>query len=128
MTAKLGGLWDSMLAEGKGWWITTNSDIHRNPDDEVDLGGGELRWCGRPPEGVGQLGEDVRVPRGHGVLRHFGCSRYIRAATGATHTRVAYETGARTTEMRTQAQCQPLKGRVVIRPGKPGGDHGIAFS
>jgi hypothetical protein len=29
MTAKLGGLWDSMLAEGKGWWITTNSDIHR---------------------------------------------------------------------------------------------------
>jgi hypothetical protein len=29
MTAKLGGLWDSLLAEGKGWWITTNSDIHR---------------------------------------------------------------------------------------------------
>jgi PHP domain len=29
MTAKLGGMWDSMLAEGKGWWITTNSDIHR---------------------------------------------------------------------------------------------------
>jgi hypothetical protein len=29
MTAKLGGLWDSMLAEGQGWWITTNSDIHR---------------------------------------------------------------------------------------------------
>jgi hypothetical protein len=29
MTARLGGMWDSMLAEGKGWWITTNSDIHR---------------------------------------------------------------------------------------------------
>ncbi|MEV5573850.1 PHP domain-containing protein [Spirillospora sp. NPDC052269] len=28
MTAKLGGLWDSMLAEGRGWWITSNSDIH----------------------------------------------------------------------------------------------------
>ncbi|MFC5182484.1 CehA/McbA family metallohydrolase domain-containing protein [Actinomadura harenae] len=28
MTARLGGLWDAMLAEGRGWWITSNSDIH----------------------------------------------------------------------------------------------------
>ncbi|SCF68011.1 PHP domain-containing protein [Streptomyces sp. Ncost-T10-10d] len=36
MTAKLGGLWDSMLAEGKGWWITTNSDIHRANGSTMD--------------------------------------------------------------------------------------------
>ncbi|HZA17887.1 MAG TPA: PHP domain-containing protein [Pseudonocardiaceae bacterium] len=28
MTATVGGLWDSMLAEGKPWWITANSDSH----------------------------------------------------------------------------------------------------
>lgn len=28
-TAMVGGLWDSLLAEGKGWWITANSDSHK---------------------------------------------------------------------------------------------------
>ena len=28
MTAQLGGFWDSMLAEGRHWWITANSDSH----------------------------------------------------------------------------------------------------
>jgi len=27
-TARVGGLWDSLLAEGKSWWITANSDSH----------------------------------------------------------------------------------------------------
>ncbi|WP_165984688.1 PHP domain-containing protein [Streptomyces sp. YIM 98790] len=30
MTATVGGLWDSLLAEGKPWWITANSDSHVN--------------------------------------------------------------------------------------------------
>jgi hypothetical protein len=28
MTATVGGLWDSLLAEGKPWWISANSDSH----------------------------------------------------------------------------------------------------
>jgi len=28
MTSTVGGLWDSLLAEGKPWWITANSDAH----------------------------------------------------------------------------------------------------
>lgn len=28
MTAQLGGFWDSMLGEGRRWWITANSDSH----------------------------------------------------------------------------------------------------
>ena len=28
MTAVLGGLWDSLLGEGRRWWITANSDSH----------------------------------------------------------------------------------------------------
>lgn len=30
MTAQLGGLWDSMLGEGRHWWITSTSDSHVN--------------------------------------------------------------------------------------------------
>ncbi|TNM33422.1 PHP domain-containing protein [Streptomyces sedi] len=33
MTATVGGLWDSLLAEGKPWWITANSDSHVNYAD-----------------------------------------------------------------------------------------------
>jgi len=28
MTARVGGFWDSMLAEGRRWWVTANSDSH----------------------------------------------------------------------------------------------------
>jgi hypothetical protein len=28
MTATVGGLWDSLLSEGKPWWVTANSDSH----------------------------------------------------------------------------------------------------
>lgn len=28
LTARLGGFWDSMLGEGRRWWITANSDSH----------------------------------------------------------------------------------------------------
>ena len=30
MSARLGGFWDSMLGEGRRWWITANSDSHIN--------------------------------------------------------------------------------------------------
>ncbi|MFN4099455.1 MAG: hypothetical protein ACK4GT_06730 [Pararhodobacter sp.] len=30
MTALVGGFWDSMLGEGRRWWITATSDMHRH--------------------------------------------------------------------------------------------------
>jgi len=30
MTARLGGLWDALLGEGRRWWITSTSDSHIN--------------------------------------------------------------------------------------------------
>lgn len=42
MTAQLGGVWDAMLGEGRRWWITANSDSHRNLAD-----GGEDFWPGQ---------------------------------------------------------------------------------
>jgi hypothetical protein len=38
MTATVGGLWDSLLAEGKPWWITANSDSHSNHADTAQRG------------------------------------------------------------------------------------------
>jgi hypothetical protein len=38
MTATVGGLWDSLLAEGKPWWITANSDSHTVYGDTATRG------------------------------------------------------------------------------------------
>ncbi len=42
MTAKVGGVWDSFLGEGRRFWITATSDSHRNVED-----GGEDFWPGQ---------------------------------------------------------------------------------
>ncbi|MGR6917274.1 hypothetical protein ACU635_23820 [[Actinomadura] parvosata] len=48
MTATVGGLWDSLLAEGKPWWITANSDSHWVHGDTSDRGpGGDFNANGR---------------------------------------------------------------------------------
>lgn len=39
MTATVGGLWDSLLAEGRPWWITANSDSHQVYTDTAVRGG-----------------------------------------------------------------------------------------
>lgn len=41
LTATLGGFWDSMLGEGRRWWVTATSDSHRNWRD-----GGDDFWPG----------------------------------------------------------------------------------
>jgi len=41
MTAVVGGFWDSMLGEGRRWWITANSDSHTHWSD-----GGADFWPG----------------------------------------------------------------------------------
>ncbi|TWP52017.1 PHP domain-containing protein [Lentzea tibetensis] len=41
MTARVGGLWDSMLAEGKPWWVTATSDSHQVYGDTLTPGPGD---------------------------------------------------------------------------------------
>jgi len=41
MTARLGGFWDSMLGEGRRWWVTATSDSHRHYSE-----GGDDFWPG----------------------------------------------------------------------------------
>lgn len=42
MTARLGGFWDSMLGEGRRWWVTSTSDSHRHYSE-----GGSDFWPGQ---------------------------------------------------------------------------------
>ncbi len=35
MAATVGGMWDSVLAEGRNWWITANSDGHQTYKDNI---------------------------------------------------------------------------------------------
>jgi hypothetical protein len=37
MTARLGGVWDAMLGEGRRWWVTANSDSHRHYTDDTGV-------------------------------------------------------------------------------------------
>jgi hypothetical protein len=39
MTAQVGGLWDSLLGEGRGWWIFNNSDFHTYQTQYKDAAG-----------------------------------------------------------------------------------------
>ncbi|MFE0803382.1 PHP domain-containing protein [Streptomyces sp. NPDC058812] len=47
MTATVGGLWDSLIAEGRPWWITANSDSHQVYADTAARGGGDFNANGR---------------------------------------------------------------------------------
>lgn len=46
MTATVGGLWDSLLAEGKPWWISANSDSHQIYNDTRTQGTGNVTTTG----------------------------------------------------------------------------------
>lgn len=56
MTATVGGLWDSLLAEGRPWWITANSDAHVVHGDTLQRGpfapGHDWNTDGRYPNPV----------------------------------------------------------------------------
>ncbi len=57
MTARLGGFWDSMLGEGRHWWITSNSDSHVNwREDGSDFWPGEYSktwvWAERDHDSI----------------------------------------------------------------------------
>ncbi|MGI5412191.1 PHP domain-containing protein [Streptomyces chartreusis] len=63
MTATVGGLWDSLLAEGKPWWITANSDSHQVYADTAARGtGGNFETDGRYADPV--YGGQIDIAQG----------------------------------------------------------------
>ncbi len=102
MTAVVGGMWDSLLSEGRRWWITTNSDLHLKNLDTVRVGDfpsgdgwesgltlGNFNRAGRRPEPIAtadpQFGSDLwpgEFSRNHVGLTdktHTGLMSAVRA-------------------------------------------------
>ncbi|MEZ0492798.1 PHP domain-containing protein [Kineococcus sp. TBRC 1896] len=79
-TARMGGLWDSLLAEGLPWWITANSDNHFDIGDTVAVGNPSAEHYRRH----GSRGEPVET----GVVQHgyvdFAPGFYSRTCVGST--------------------------------------------
>ncbi|MEU5322797.1 PHP domain-containing protein [Streptomyces sp. NPDC021056] len=77
MTATVGGLWDSLLAEGKPWWITANSDSHQVYGDTAVRGpGGDFTVNGRHEDPV--YGGKIDITQGD-----YWPGQYSRTHVGA---------------------------------------------
>ncbi|WP_134666423.1 MULTISPECIES: PHP domain-containing protein [unclassified Amycolatopsis] len=81
-TAKVGGLWDSLLAEGKPWWITTNSDSHYNRGDHLvrpAVPDGWYEQTGKYPDPV-----DSGVPQLSAPYADFYPGEFSRTVVGVS--------------------------------------------
>jgi hypothetical protein len=100
MTARLGGFWDSMLGEGRRWWITANSDSHIHwTKDGGDFWPGEYSktyvWAAPNHDAILESIREGRVfvttgdliseldlsARGNGKVAHIGGSLEIAPGT-----------------------------------------------
>ncbi|MET8827909.1 PHP domain-containing protein [Streptomyces sp. NPDC004610] len=83
MTATVGGLWDSLIAEGKPWWITANSDSHQIYADTAGRGGGDFAANGRYDDPVYHGRIDISQGDywpGHYSRTHVGSDGFSYAA------------------------------------------------
>ncbi|MFF5796649.1 PHP domain-containing protein [Streptomyces albogriseolus] len=83
MTATVGGLWDSLLAEGRPWWITANSDSHQVYADTTARGTGDFAADGRYGDPVYAGKIDTRQGDfwpGQYSRTHVGADRFSYAA------------------------------------------------
>ncbi|MFD9441323.1 PHP domain-containing protein [Streptomyces sp. NPDC060006] len=77
MTSTVGGLWDSLLAEGKAWWISANSDSHQVYADTAVRGpGGSFEGNGRYEDPV--YGGKIDITQGD-----YWPGQYSRTHVGA---------------------------------------------
>ncbi|MEV7085792.1 PHP domain-containing protein [Streptomyces sp. NPDC093085] len=85
MTATVGGLWDSLLAEGRPWWITANSDSHNVYADTAERGGPDSDFTanGKHTDPVYRGGLDLTEGDfwpGQYSRTHVGAARFSYAA------------------------------------------------
>ncbi len=129
MTATVGGLWDSLLAEGKPWWITANSDSHQVWNDTSGRGPGSDFTT------KGYYNDPVHVTNPQATNGDFFPGFYSRTHVGAANTsyaavmdgmragRVWVDHGAllESLDIRLRAGGQevPLGGVLTARRGTP---------
>ena len=78
MTSTVGGLWDSLLSEGKPWWITANSDSHKVYLDSAVRGGPDTDF-----DAQGFYADPVHVTAFDATFGDFWPGYYSRTHVGA---------------------------------------------
>ncbi|MGY5057402.1 PHP domain-containing protein [Streptomyces sp. 900105755] len=127
MTATVGGLWDSLLAEGKPWWITANSDSHNVYADTAVRGpNGDFNANGRysdPVYGTGISLTDTDFWPGQYSRTHVGASSfsYKSVMDGIRAGRVWVDHGGLISgldaQLRSGSQAVTLGGVLHVRKG-----------
>ncbi len=77
MTATVGGLWDSLLAEGKPWWISANSDSHGVYGDTFKQGTADFN-------ATGSYGDPIDTGAPINTYGDFWPGYYSNTVVGAT--------------------------------------------
>ena len=129
MTATVGGLWDSLLAEGKPWWITANSDSHwvygdtatRGPGSDFTTNG----YYNDPVYAGGVSLTNTDFWPGYYSRTHVGASGFNYAAVmaGIRAGRVYVDHGGLVGSLDVRLQqagggpSVPLGGTLVVRKG-----------
>jgi hypothetical protein len=85
MTATVGGLWDSLLSEGRRWWITANSDSHQNWRDNWKRGPGAGLYDDANSEFFGRYGDPVQTAAQQRGFGDFFPGMYSRTYVGAAN-------------------------------------------
>jgi hypothetical protein len=80
MTSTVGGLWDSLLAEGRPWWITANSDSHTIYNDPLVRGAFP---AGENFDSLGQYPNPVDSGTPNATQNDFWPGYYSRTHVGA---------------------------------------------
>jgi PHP domain-containing protein len=129
MTSTVGGLWDSLLAEGKPWWVTANSDSHNvYADTSIRGPDGDFTIDGHHPDPIhgGALAlEDSDFWPGCYSRTHVGATDFSYAAVMAAIRagRVWVDHGGLISgidvQLRTASTSAPLGGSLHIRRGTP---------
>jgi len=127
MTATVGGLWDSLLAEGKPWWITANSDSHNvYADTSVRGPNGDFNANGRyadPVYGGGLNLKDGDFWPGQYSRTHVGASSFAYQAVmdGIRAGRVWVDHGGLISgldaQVRSGSKAVTLGGSLLVRRG-----------
>ena len=129
MTSTVGGLWDSLLAEGRPWWISANSDSHRNYLDTTDRGpGSDFAVAGRYEDPVYRGTPDTEAGDfwpGYYSRTHVGATgpSYAAVMEGIRAGRMWVDHGGLLdgldVRLRAGGQEVPLGGVLTARRGTP---------
>ncbi len=120
LTARVGGFWDSMLAEGRHWWITANSDSHIHWTE-----GGKDFWPGEYSKTF------VYAEKNHDdILKSLRAGKVFVATGGLiTEMQLVVQQGENTAELGESlcaTKCQPITITVEIKDPEalnPNGDN-----